>query len=140
MVLQGEGWVAFQLILEEHFQANRRLEVLLGLGTDLSAQQLASLETELLRQGVPLLGRIELGTNPWPITLRLVVRSAPSRGSAAVPLVVLIIGALGAVGLAGVLGWRIGEVVKGLGDALVRGLIPLTLILGTVYLVGKSRR
>lgn len=138
MNLQGTGWVGLQRTMEEHFNPGRPVEILLGLPVDLSSTQLDLLNAELRSQGVPLLSPAQIGSGPWPITLRLAVRRPQrSRGTGLLPLAVLIIGALGAVGVTGLLGWRLGEVISSMGEALSRSLIPMTLILGGVWVLTK---
>lgn len=135
-MLQGQVLETLQLTVQEHFNPGQPIELLVGLPTDLSDQEVGRVKAELRQQGLP--SSVEIGSGPWPTTLRFrFLRPARPRGVAVLPLAILIIGALGAVGVAGILGWQVGEVVKGVGDAMARSLIPLTLVVGGIWLFSR---
>lgn len=138
MNFRGEGWAGLQHTMEEQFNSRQPVELLLGISRELPDHQVSLLDAELRHQGVALLGRVEIGSGPWPVTLRLAVRRPPAvRGTGVLPLAVLLVGALGLVGITGIIGWRVGDVIKGLGDALTKSLVPITLILGGIWLGSK---
>lgn len=135
-MFQGQGWETLQLTVQEHFNPGQPVELLVGLPTDLSNQEVRRVEAELHQQG--LRSSVEIGSGPWPTTLRFrFLRPARPRGVAVWPLAVLLIGAIGAVGVTGILGWRLGEAMGDIGAAMARSLIPLTLVVGGIWVFSR---
>jgi hypothetical protein len=125
VALEGTDTRALDRALMEFFSPGQKVELLLGLPRDISDQEVAQLEQQLVNAGLDL-HSIEMGsTKEWPYALRMIfTRPYRPEGVAVWPLAVLIIVALGGVGIAAFLGWKVGNVI----DALAKYIIPVTLI------------
>ena len=115
------------------FQPGQGVELLLQLDQDLSSAELGTIQGTLVVNGMQLLSPVDIGTGPWPNTLRLQFRYPSAHEVGMLPLAVLLVLALGSVGVGSFLGWKVGDVVGSIGKYMV----PLALIFGGVYVLSK---
>lgn len=121
-----------QAVLEEHYNINQKVELLLGLPRELSDAEVAVFEQSLRQQGLQLTAPVQAGIAPWPSTLRMEFRRAARnpREIGVLPLAVLLPVALGAIGITGILGYKVGQVIESIG----KNIVPLVLIGGAIWL------
>ena len=126
--------------IEEFYEPGQKVELLIGIDKDLAGAELATLQNSLLQSGLQLLSPIQIGSYPWPNTLRLRFRRPASSGQVGfIPLIPPIAIILAGLGVAVFLGWEVNKVI----DAITRNLVPITLIaVGGFVLYGyvTSRR
>ena len=113
-----------QRSIEEHSNPGQKVEVILALPRDLTAEELTFVQQELQSQGVNLTAPVQIGATPeWENALRVEFRRPALKGYSLLPLIP-IIGILGALGIGSFLAFKTGSVIESFG----RNLVPLALI------------
>lgn len=127
LVVEGTEWGDLGLQLDAWFQPGGKVFLEFGVDRDLNVEELTAIQEALLKEGVPLVSPVQIGSGVWENTIRLGLQNP--RGFAVAPLLAgAIILAIGAVGVGSILGWRIGRLLE-------RHFLPI-LIVGSAVTLG----
>ena len=124
-----------QYVLEEHFMPGQPVQMLLGLGYDLTGEQVDAFGQYLTNGGLQLLSPIKMvHDSEWGPSIFMEFKRPVQEGVGfawAIPL--LFVGGLAAIGVTAFIGWQVGEVL----GQIARYLVPVALIAAGTYLVAQ---
>lgn len=113
------------------FDPGTRLDLYMGIERSLSDNELQAFADGVAHQGVEI-EFAEMGSGPWPNTLRMIFTRPNREGYGFLLPVIVILGTLGFLGISGYLGFKLGNVI----DAVSKYIIPLSLVAAGVTLLG----
>lgn len=130
--------LSIQAYLDENFNPGSRVELLLQVPEDLSVGQLATIEASL--QSVN--AKVAVGsTGEWPNALRIeFTKSSRHDKTKIIPFAVMLVGALAAAGIVGILGWKLGNSVSTIGDAIAKNVVWIAGIAAVGLVVYMNKR
>lgn len=134
--LKGLSIQELQKAVESRLRPGQKAEVFIGLSDDVTDEQVATIERELVDGGLLLTSPVEVGTGPWSTTLRIGFVRPKGIGFVQIPLAAMLVLALGAVGVTGILGWKLGGMV----DQVKRYVLPIALIAAGAYVLAQFAR